>query len=160
MARISSIFDKLTVAKPAAMATVAERRYADAKALLDTKKNQHANGAVYLAGFVIEILLKARLVDKFPQLAKNDSSNIPLDQRGLWSLVWRQHDMEAILNHLEELRHALKKRGEREQKDHLRNLQKLCGEWRIHARYSPYTINVDEARKTLERVRSLKELLK
>jgi hypothetical protein len=33
--------------------------FGDAAALRDTKKNERANGAMYLAGFVVECLLKA-----------------------------------------------------------------------------------------------------
>lgn len=61
----AKIFDKRSELKPPAMRTVAERRFADAQALINTKMNARANGAIYLAGFVIEILLKTQLDDKY-----------------------------------------------------------------------------------------------
>jgi hypothetical protein len=39
---------------PAALRTVAERRFDDAMSLKRTGQNARANGAMYLAGFVIE----------------------------------------------------------------------------------------------------------
>jgi hypothetical protein len=59
---MAGVFDKQAALKPSAMATVAERRFGDAQALVNTGDNARANGAAYLAGFVVEILLKAQLV--------------------------------------------------------------------------------------------------
>jgi len=44
---------------PAQARTVADRRRADASALQSLKLNRHANGAMYLAGIAVELLLKA-----------------------------------------------------------------------------------------------------
>lgn len=66
----TSIFDKQSTAKPSAMRTVAERRYGDAEALRKTGENERANGVAYLSGFVIEILLKALLIEGHPSIAR------------------------------------------------------------------------------------------
>ncbi|MCC6681148.1 MAG: hypothetical protein IT445_09650 [Phycisphaeraceae bacterium] len=155
-----SIFDKQAILKPSAMATVAERRYADAQALVSTKDNARANGAAYLAGFVIEILLKAQLVREYPEIAKKRPHQVEAGEREIWALIWRQHDLEAMLHKLPQLEAALKKRGEVDGTAYLESLRKICARWTIQARYSPDTILMNEAARILEMVRSLKELLK
>jgi hypothetical protein len=155
-----SIFEKEQRLKSSAMATVAERRYHDAAALRDTKENARANGVAYFAGFVIEILLKARLVEKYPAIARKRHHEVGESERKIWSLIWRQHDLEEMLFQMPELEAALKVRGERDGKDHLANLKKVCATWTIHARYSPRSMLMDEASDWLDRIGSIKELLK
>lgn len=142
------------------MATVAERRFADAEALSETNENARANGVAYLVGFVVEILLKAHLVAKFPSIARKRQHEVTDAERDVWRLIWRQHDLEAMLEKMSELEAALKTRGERDSRDYLADLKKVCATWTIYSRYSPRTIPMAEAREWLERVRSLKELLK
>jgi HEPN domain-containing protein len=155
-----NIFDKQAELKPSAMTTVAERRFADAEALINTGKNAHANGAAYLAGFVIEILLKAQLVRKFPAIARKHASGVTVTERKVWGLIWRQHDLEAMLSNLAQLEAALKARGRRDGQDYLENLKKICATWTIHARYSSRTISMSEAKQIMKLVDSVKELLK
>ncbi|MCC6422553.1 MAG: hypothetical protein IT447_03675 [Phycisphaerales bacterium] len=155
-----NIFEKQSRLKPGAMATVADRRFADAQALCDTKQNAHANGAAYLAGFVIEILLKARLVKKYPIIARKQPHDISESERGIWTLIWRRHDLEEMLDCMPELEAALHKAFSRTGVNYLANLKKVCAAWTIHARYSPRVIMMDEASQFLERVRLLKEVLK
>lgn len=142
------------------MATVADRRFADAQALRDTKQNAHANGVAYLAGFVIEILLKARLVKKYPIIARKQPYQVLDTEREIWSLIWRRHDLEGMLDSMPELEAALQKASTRTGIDYLANLKKVCAAWTIHARYSPRIILMEEASQFLDRVRSLKEVLK
>ena len=99
---MASIFDKQATLKPSAMATVAERRFDDAQALCNTGENARANGAAYLAGFVIEILLKARLVAKYPPIANKRPHDVTDAERGMWNLIWRRHDLEGMLEALKE----------------------------------------------------------
>ena len=156
----SKIFEKVPQLKPAAMATVAERRFDDAAALVETDENSRANGAAYLAGFVIEILLKAQLVAKYSSIAKKRQHEVLDSEREIWRLIWKQHDLEAMLDRLKELEAALRKSGERDGRDYLAELKKVCASWTIQARYSPRTMLMGEAKQWLERVRLLKELLK
>jgi hypothetical protein len=142
------------------MATVAERRFADAEALSQTNVNARANGVAYLVGFVVEILLKARLVAKFPAIARKRQHDVTDAERDVWRLIWRQHDLEAMLERMNELEAAVKSRGDRDGHDYLADLKKVCATWTIQARYSPRTMLMAEAREWLERVRLLKELLK
>jgi hypothetical protein len=154
------IFDKEPQLRPSTMAAVAERRFGDAEALSRTEENARANGVAYLVGFVIEILLKARLVARFRNTARKRQHEVTDAEREVWRLIWKQHDLEAMLERMPELEAALKRRGERDGRDHLSELKKVCATWTIQARYSPRTINMAEAREWLERARSLKELLK
>ncbi len=156
----SSIFDKQPVLKPSQMATVAERRFDDASALADTAQNARANGVAYLAGFGIEILLKARLVKKFPLIARKRSHEVLPAGREIWSLIWRRHDLDGMLDAMPELEAALKKKSERSPHAYLSDLKKICATWTIQARYSPMSMRMDEANGLLQRVRPLKEVLK
>ena len=159
----STIFDKQGVLRPSAMKTVAERRFGDAESLRKTNVNERANGVAYLVGFVVEILLKAKLVEKFSETTRkrqHEVAALPDLEREVWSLVWRRHDLEGMLSHLSELEAGLKKKSERGGYDYLGVLKSLCATWTIQARYSSLTMRMDEAAELLERVRSLKELLK
>ena len=157
---MGSIFEKQATLKPSAMATVAERRFDDAQALCDTGENARANGAAYLAGFVVEILLKARLVAKYPATADKRAHEVTDAERGIWNLIWRRHDLEGMLGALKEIEVALKGRGVRDGTDYAAELKKVCAEWSVYARYSPRTMSMNDAKAILERVRKLKELLK
>jgi len=155
-----SIFDREATLVPHAMRTVAERRFADAVALVATGANARANGAAYLAGFVIEILLKAQLVERYPSIARRPSHAVPVAEREVWSLIWRRHDLEAMIGRLAYLEAAIKKRGEFDSRDYLADLKKICATWSVQARYSTRTMLMDEAARIVDRVRTLKELLK
>ncbi|HEY4330430.1 MAG TPA: hypothetical protein VGN88_11895 [Phycisphaerae bacterium] len=142
------------------MKTVAERRFDDAAALCHTGINARANGVAYLAGFVIEILLKAKLVEKFSQIAGKRQHTLTHNEREIWFLIWKRHDLEDMLSQMTELQAGLKKKGERDNHDYHGHLKNLCATWTIQARYSSQTMRMDEAAEILERVRTLKELLK
>src|SRR4051812_35893 len=131
------VFDKQSQLKPSAMATVAERRFADAEALAATRQNSHANGCAYLAGFVVEILLKARLVQKFPTIARKRPHELSANEHEVWGLIWRRHDLDDMLDQMPELEAALKKKAERSQANYGADLKAVCATWTIHARYSP-----------------------
>jgi hypothetical protein len=160
MEMAAGIFEKQGILKPSAMRTVAERRFQDAEALRRTGQNARANGTAYLAGFVIEILLKALLVEKFPTIARTPQHALKDDQREVWLLIWKRHDLEDMLTQMTQLEAGLKKKGERDGYDYVGQLRKLCATWTIQARYSPRTMLMNEASELLERVRMLKELLK
>jgi len=141
------------------MVTVAERRFDDAQVLCDTGKNARANGAVYLAGFVVEILLKAMLVRKFNAVARKRSHQLEDAEREVWGLIWRRHDLHGMLARLRDEQANLKLRGERDGYDYLGELKK-CAQWSIQVRYSPHMMQMSEAVDFLERVRRLKQVLR
>jgi len=133
-----------TVLRPTQLRSVADRRFDDAQALRTTQLNARANGAIYLGGFVIECLLKAMLVDKFRWL---QSSSYPAkrseDDKRIWWLCHRSHDLEAILSYLPEVREKLSRSEQRGAPRLSQSLKSVC-EWTIFARYSPATADVDD----------------
>jgi len=157
----TDIYSKQPDLTPSQMRTVAERRFDDAQALCATGENARANGAQYLCGIVIDILLKAQLVQRYPSVArKRPHEAMPTQDRELWSLIYRSHDLEEMLERLRDVSTAVAKRGERAGCPYLAWLKGICGTWTVFARYSTRSATVDEAKQMLERVRELKELLK
>jgi hypothetical protein len=110
------------------MATVAERRFDDAVALTNTGENARANGAAYLAGFVVEILLKSQLVRQYPDVAKKRPHEVADEERQVWSLIWRSHDLVAMLDQMPQLEAALKKKSERAGEDYVASLKAICSD--------------------------------
>lgn len=156
---MSKMFEKSARLTPSTMHSVAEKRFGDAEALRDTASNARANGVVYLTGFVIEILLKAQIVIKFPAVS-HASAQVNGTEAKAYGLVWKSHDLELMLNILPELQATLRVLGERDGTDYAAELKKVCGAWTIQARYASKAVMMDEATQMLERVRSLKEKLK
>ena len=156
----TSIFAKQSNLKPSAMRTVAERRYGDANALRNTGANERANGVAYLAGFVVEILLKALLVEGCPSIART-SQHAPIGRENKKSfLVWRSHDLEEILASMPELEAALTKKGEIAGHAYFSDLKVIYATWNIQARYSSHSMTMKDAPVMLDKVGTLKELLK
>src|SRR6266496_3786305 len=142
---------------PGQLRSVADRRYDDAVALRDTGKNARANGAMYLGGFVLECLLKAALLEEYRwlQTARTDEGRSRQERR-LWSLCYRSHELDQILAHLPRIVERLARVEQRESQRLTRSLRSLCGRWNIYARYSPQTTDMTDARLFLEQVKELK----
>ena len=155
---MAKIFDRPRFLRPTQMHVVAERRYEDAVALVGTRQNARANGAMYLAGFSIEILLKARMLKLYGSTLLQPDA--PTDEAGRQRrlLFWRSHDLEAILEHLAVVEAAILKRPDG--RALLTDLRTICGTWSIQARYSPASTTIAEAQRMINRVRRVKELLK
>ncbi len=154
------IFDKVRL-RPAQLRTVAERRFGDAHALRCTGNNERANGVLYLGGFVIECLLKAQLLESYPwlQRARGPDGRSPDEQR-LWSLCYRSHDLDEILSRLPGLLARLVRLAQMGQAHLLRNLKAICGQWTVHARYSPQSAIMVNASAFLDRVKEIKRCLR
>ena len=148
---------RLTVGQ---LRAVADRRFGDAEALVATGDNARANGAQYLAGMVLEILLKGKLLQTFPLTSAPDTTGLSARNRERWQLVWRSHDLAAMLDELPSLKVAVDDAGRRAGRPYLSWLSALCARWTIHARYSPSTSTIADARAMLERVRLLKEVVR
>lgn len=145
------------------MRTVAERRFDDARTLRDTRANARANGAQYLGGLVVEILLKALLVERHPQTARrrgHELVGLSEQERAIWRLIWRSHELSDILDHLPHVEAALRKLEERHGYPYVTHLKNICATWSIYARYSSLSSNMAEAEEMLDRVGRLKEALK
>lgn len=151
-----SIFQRQWL-RPTQLQTVAVRRWDDAEFLLHSRKNKHANGAMYLAGFVVECLLKAELLREHPWLqSARDPGLLDHGQRRLWSQYYRSHDLDEILATLPGLRERLSRVP---QSRVLNALRRICAEWTIFARYSTRTAEMTEARLFLSRVQEVKAWL-
>jgi hypothetical protein len=147
---------RLTIGR---LRAVADRRYGDAVALVETGDNARANGAQYLAGIVIEILLKGQLLHLHPELSMSDSAALTPSKRLVWNLIWRSHDLDEMLQQLPKLRASVQTKADRAGVPYLRWLQSVCATWTIHARYSSRTSTMHEARQMVDRVRVLKEVI-
>lgn len=154
-----SIFDRVKL-RPSQLRTVAARRLADAKYLRDSRRNERANGAMYLAGFVMECLMKAELLEQNPWLQNGSipKNKSDADQK-LWSLCYRSHDLVEILARLPQVLQRLKSLEQRQGSRLIANLQTLCGQWTIFARYSPRSATMSEAMEFIARVEELKQWL-
>jgi hypothetical protein len=158
---VPSIFDRVRL-RPSQLRTVAERRYADAECLRKTGDNERANGAMYLGGFVIECLLKARLLDEHPWLQAPLGPNPSPEEQRLWSLCYRSHDLDEMLTYLPGLIDELARRDRNEGRrpSLVESLRRLCNQWTIQARYSPRSETMAVASKFLDQIKDLKECLK
>lgn len=154
-----TIFERIRL-RPTQLRTVADRRFDDALALWRTGQNARANGALYLGGFVIECLLKAKLLERFHwlQSAGSPEGRSREDQQ-LWSLCYRSHNLGDILAHLPTVVARIGRLEQRESSRLMQSLKSVCGQWTIFARYSPYTADIDDARSFLGQVEELKTWL-
>jgi hypothetical protein len=157
---MASIFDRQGPPNFRQLITVAERRFDDAQALCDTGKNQHANGAQYLGGFVIELLLKAQLLRLFENVGRaRRSGALAADDQRIRDLLF-SHDLNAILRRVTGLEELVAKRGERDGRPYRTYLREICTTWNIFARYSTRSSTIAEAEEWLSRIRELKEVLR
>jgi hypothetical protein len=158
---VKNVFAKRYDVTPSQLAAAADRRFRDAEALYKTGQNERANGVVYLCGITVEILLKAQLMKLYPATARKRSrESMGRQKERIWSLIWRSHDLDEMLDQNPELSAAIKAKGERNQKPYLDWLKAIRGAWTIYVRYSPFTTKIGDAKDMLDRVRELKEVLK
>lgn len=157
---MASVFDRQSNVSPSQMRAVADRRFDDAQALGATRLNKHANGVMYLAGLVIEILLKAQLAARYPTISRTRGRALTTDEQWIRSLIYRSHELGAMLDRLPELEAAVIAAGVRDGVAYVDQLKGLCATWSIAVRYSTRSSTMAEADDMLEQVRRLKELLK
>lgn len=128
-------------ARPAASRTVARWRLGDADCLAKTGQAERANGAMYLGGLAIEIMLKAALLRRYPWLQeKVDHKKLSKADERVWSLCFRSHDLDKILDRLGYLEKLL----EGPDRALWFSIQPVLS-WTIYARYSPQPSTSREA---------------
>ncbi len=156
---MADIFKK-TPLSPSTLLTVADRRLGDAETLRKTGDNARANGVFYLGGIVLEILLKAKLLEKYPSLehARSPEMANPAE-RHVWSLLYRSHDLRAILTELPDLQQRIAVNDTVRGTDLLSKLKRRCEEWTIFARYSSKTETMQRASAFLDEIKELKRWL-
>ena len=155
---MASIFDRAALTA-AQLRTVADRRLGDAESLLATGQNARLNGAVYLAGFVLECLLKAKLLEKHPWLGSASRRERPADEARLWSLCYRSHDLGDLLAELPEVEQWILKSNPVLAAKVLHALQSVAGQWSVVARYSPRQIDRSAASKFIAQVKEVRPWL-
>lgn len=152
-----SIFDLTKDLKPTQIRTVAQRRYADAQFLFNVGANGQLNAAMYLGGFVIECLLKARLLEKSAGNVRFGIEDKQTDR--IVRLVFQSHDLQKMLAELPEIEQQLQKQDQQRGTDLLRQLRAICTVWTIYARYSTQLANRNEAKRFLDNIREIKRCL-
>jgi hypothetical protein len=154
-----NIFAK-TRLSPGQWRAVAERRFGDAECLLDSEDSERANGAIYMAGFVVECLLKALLVERHPNLGKPlDPAKLSSSDREVFEALY-SHDLDDMLGFLPEFEKKLSGIKTTSGQDAWKALNDICEEWAVFIRYSPSFAKMDNARRYLETVREVKKWLK
>ena len=144
---------------PAQVRTVAAWRFEDARSLWRTGLPKHMNGAVYLGGLVVDCLLKARLLEKHPYLSGADTSKLPPKDRFRWALIFRSHDLEAMLAELPDVIRRLQSVSPLHASGLDTMLKSACSRWTIHVRYLTKRLDPQEAQDFLEQVEELKRWL-
>jgi hypothetical protein len=153
------IFSKLRLT-PGQLRSVSERRFGDALCLLESNKVERATGAIYMAGFVIECLLKAILLDRHPNLQKRvDPAKLSASDREVLGLLY-SHDLDDMLAFLPEIEKKLSTIKLKSGRDAWREFRTICEEWTVYARYSPASAKLDRAKAFLETVEEVKKWLK
>ena len=155
----SDIFAKLRLT-PGQLRAVAERRFADACCLRDSGQQERANGAIYMAGFAIECLLKALLLERHPNLRKRvDPGKLSSSDREVQSLLY-SHELDDMLGFLPEVEKKLAAVKTKSGQSAWKRFSDICEEWTVYARYSPAAAKLDDARRYLETVEEVKKWLK
>jgi len=159
MAGTPDIFRK-TRLRPGQWRAAAERRFGDARCLLDSGDAERATGAMYMAGFVIECLLKALLLDRHPNLQTPvDPAKLSESDREVFEALYR-HELDAMLLFVPELEKKLTAVKTRSGRSAWRALNDMAEEWTVFARYSPATAKLEHARDYLATVEEVKKWLR
>jgi hypothetical protein len=156
---MASIFDKQRLT-PGQLRAVAELRLDDALALLATGINARANGAIYLAGFVIECLLKAQLLERHPNLqGRVDPAALSAADAEVFALLYR-HDLDEMLVFLRQVREKLLALPAGKNGPVWPRFRSLCAQWTVYVRYSPKLASIADARNYVSTVQEVKQWLK
>jgi len=146
--------------KASQLRTVAQRRLDDAEWLRKSGDNNRANGVFYLGGFVIECLLKAKMLERYPSMRRAPSPDRMSEQdRRIWYLIYRSHDLDGMLGCLPDLETELVAADRRDGTRRWTTLKSICRSWTIFARYSPRMETMKDAEDFLDDVRELKQWL-
>ncbi len=159
MAATKDIFTKLRL-KPDQMRAVAEKRFGDSKCLLKSNDKDRANGAIYMAGLVIECLLKALLLDRHPNLRVGiDPARLSSSDQEVFYLIYQRHELDDMCGFIPELEKKLNGLKTRSGLSAWREFENICEEWTIYARYSPQSATLAKAARYLETIEEVKKWL-
>jgi len=141
--------------------SVADRRFDDANYLRSSGSNARANGVFYLAGFVVECLLKARLAEQYPTVAsRRNPAQLSKYDRAIWGLIFRSHELNDMLEILPDIRKKMEAARTQGGAESISNLNRICGAWTIFARYSTHGETMKNASHFLDNVKELRPWLR
>lgn len=159
MAGLGDIFAKRRLT-PGQLRSVADRRYDDAICLLESGQNARATGAIYMGGFVIECLLKALLLERYPHLQKPvGPAKLAKRDRDVVEQLYG-HELDEMLEFLPEVKRKLPFITGETGKPLSPRFRNVCAEWTVYARYSTKLAARNEADEFMETIREVKEWLK
>ncbi len=139
---------------------VAERRFGDAQCLLDSGNQQRANGAIYMAGFVLECLLKALLLERHPNLSGPvDPARLSSSDREVLNLLY-SHSLDEMIVYLPELKRKLEGIRTKTGRSVWHEFAAICEEWTVYARYATKSAKLEHAEGYLATVKEVKKWLK
>lgn len=144
---------------PNQVRAVARLRLQDAACLHQTGLPRHATGIVYLCGLVVDCLLKAKLLDKYPVLRLADPSTLDPDQRRRWQLVYRSHDLDEMLESLPEITKKLARAEGGSSSRLVLALKSVCVGWTIKARYNTQPLRSADVDQMFAAVKELRPWL-
>ncbi len=133
---MNSIPNAVTLSK------VAIHRYDDADCLMKAKRY---NAAIYLAGYAVECMLKALLVNRTPSSKTRDLSDYFRGNLG--------HNLEQLLQ-------AIRDRGENFPKTTARQFQTINKIWSVNIRYQHVQLKNKDAESIMRAVLEIMLLLK
>ena len=159
MAGEPNIFSK-SLLTPGQLRSVAERRFADARCLLNSGDPQRSNGAIYMAGFVIERLLKALLLERHPNLQKPvDPATLSRSDREIFRML-SSHDLDEMQQFLPEIQPKLLDLKTGKGQSVWKAFRDICEEWSVYARYSTVQAKVEQDERYLDTVDEVRRWLK
>lgn len=157
--RSTNIFQKLRLT-PTQLRAVAELRLNDAWYLQKSSKKVHANGAIYIGGFVVECLLKAILLERHPNLQKPvDPTTLSRQDRQIYDLLY-SHKLDAILDAVPDVRAKLQVLTDDKARPVWPRVRTICEQWTVYARYSPRLATTQEAERFLDTIQEVKQWLR
>ena len=145
---------------PRQLRAVAEYRMEDSLCLLKSKDPARANGAMYMAGFVIECLLKALLLERHSNLqAGVDPAKLSKSDAEVYRLLYG-HELDEMLNFLPEVEAKLRGLEAVEHRPIWHPFQVVCEQWTVYARYSPIRAKRADAEWFVDAVKEVTQWLK
>jgi len=117
---------------------------------------------MYLGGFVLECLLKAKLLEKHRWLQRPSSVRARRwspGERRLYDLCYRRHDPVGLLEALPEVVSRLETVNGYRRVPLSRTLKQICAQWTVHIRYSPRMARMREADEFLRSIAEVRRWL-
>ena len=144
---------------PTQVRAVADQRLQDAGCLYSTRLRRHANGVIYLSGLAVDCLLKAKLLEKHANIRDAEPARLDASARQVWQLIYRTHDLDAMLARLPELETMLIRADPRGSTRYLVTLKAICANWSIRTRYNTRQASTDEVDAMFGGVKELRPWL-